>query len=137
MNLVRVQRVQSPAVTNTTTPVAGLPIHGQERRVPPLHAWLPKRRDDRKAVRYAVFAYGEGRAEARPADVRPHSPIPDLPTDVTFPDLSADVPAEVRRTIARVHINLGPGAPDLRRACEACVPSRKSIYSVHLRRPQA
>ena len=80
-----------------------------------------------KAVRYAVFAYGERRLEVQPSssEGKPDSPMPDLPTDVTFPGLSADVPAEVRRTIARVHINLGhPTAEELvRLACHQGSPS--------------
>ena len=66
-----------------------------------------------KAVRYAVFAYGERRPEAQPSIVegKPDSPIPDLPTDVTFPALSADVPAEVRRAIARVQSTLDTPLP--------------------------
>ena len=87
-----------------------------------------------KAVRYAIFAYGERRPEVQPSNLegKPDSPMPDLPTDVTFPGLSADVPAEVRRTIARVHINLGhPTAEELvRLACHQGSPSAHFITAI-------
>ena len=77
---------------------------------------------------------GERRPEAQPSKVegKPDSPMPDLPTDVTFPGLSTDVPVEVRRAVARVHINLGhPTAEELvRLACHQGNPSTHFISAI-------
>ena len=69
----------------------------------------PKQRFS-KAVRYAILAYGdliEDQAEA-PEQQSPEVPVAGLPTDITFPGLAPTVPLEVRRAIARAHVNLGP-----------------------------
>ena len=64
-----------------------------------------------QAVRYAIFIYGDSYQEpesAQGADVHdPSVPVPGLQTDVTFPTLGSQVPPEIRRSVARLHANLG------------------------------
>ena len=64
-----------------------------------------------KPVRYAIFAYGHRRLQPDPSasttQSRTPTMVPNLPTDIDFPDLSKDVPQEVRSAVARLHLNLG------------------------------
>ena len=64
-----------------------------------------------QAVRYAIFIYGDSYQEpesAQGADVHdPSVPVPGLQTDITFPTLGSQVPPEIRRSVARLHANLG------------------------------
>ena len=68
-----------------------------------------------QAVRYAVFIYGDSYQEptaVHEGDVHdPSVPVPGLPTDVTFPTLGQQVPPEIRRSVARLHTNLGHPSP--------------------------
>ena len=142
MNLVRIQCVQTPTQRRLpldfpfTVRSAFLLYADGSRSVEmeDLSEIQQPKQKFAKAVRYAVFAYGERRPEAKPSSMegKPDSPVPDLPMDVTFPGLSADVPAEVRRTIARVRINLGhPTAEELvRLACHQGNPSTHFISAI-------
>ena len=74
-----------------------------------------------KPVRCGILVYGHLIAdELQDRPLEPQAPVPGLPTDVSFPDLSPQVPVEVRRSIARAHINLGhPTAQELIRMATA------------------
>ena len=83
-----------------------------------------------KPVQFAVFIYGTSRqasGEQQPPqdDPGPSVPISGLPTDVTFPGLTDKVPIEIRRSVARLHVNLGhPSPQELNRLlCHQGVPS--------------
>ena len=97
---------------------------------------FPKQRFH-KPVRFAVFIFGASREEHLPPgqqqgdDPGVGVPVPGLPTDVTFPGLSA-VPPEIRRTVARLHLNLGhPTANELTRlACSQGTPSSTFIEAI-------
>ena len=73
------------------------------------HIRFPKQRFSRP-VRLAVFFYGSPR-ESEDPDVEeptdPGVPLPGLVTDISFPGIPPDVPQEVRRSVARLHTNLG------------------------------
>lgn len=82
---------------------------------------MPKQRFD-KPVRVAIFMYGEPRQEPDPqprADQHNTTlPLADLPTDITFPNLphGHGISLETRRTVARLHLNLGhPSQQELMR----------------------
>ncbi len=70
----------------------------------------PRQRFD-KPVRYAVFAYGHRRDLPQPMETSSttNAPnvVPNLPTDIDFPGLSAEVNQEFRAAVARLHLNLG------------------------------
>ena len=55
--------------------------------------------------------YGHRRLQPEPSASTTQSRTPtmvlNLPTDIDFPDLSKDVPQEVRSAVARLHLNLG------------------------------
>eukprot|EP00434_Breviolum_minutum_P010232 symbB.v1.2.009030.t1/scaffold568.1/size186168/6 len=73
-----------------------------------------------KPVRYAIFAYGHRRLQPEPSasttQSRTPTMVPNLPTDIDFPDLSKDVPQEVKSAVARLHLNLGhPSRQELSR----------------------
>ncbi|CAJ1337274.1 unnamed protein product, partial [Effrenium voratum] len=71
---------------------------------------FPKQRFS-KPVRLAMFFYGTPTEE----DLKPEAieeqhhglPLPGLPTDITFPTLEKPVLLEVKRSVARLHLNLG------------------------------
>ena len=66
-----------------------------------------------KPVRYAIF---EPEPSASITQSRTPTMGPNLPTDIDFPDLSKDVPQEVRSAVARLHLNLGhPSRQELNR----------------------
>ena len=74
---------------------------------------LPRQRFDRP-VQMAIFMYGSPRQQP---DVQPRGdnldnqlPLADLPTDVSFPNLNG-VNTETKRTVARLHLNLGHPSP--------------------------
>ena len=82
-----------------------------------------------KPVQYAVFIYGSSRQadesqRAAQDDPGPEVPISGLPTDITFPGCDK-IPISVRRSVARLHTNLGhPSAQELNRLlCHRGVPS--------------
>ena len=86
-----------------------------------------------KPVRYGLLVYGHLIPEDEPAQsFEPSAPVPGLPTDISFPGLSAQVPVEVRRSIARAHINLGhPTSEELTRMANASVtPSSLFIEAI-------
>ena len=68
-----------------------------------------------QAMRFAVFIYGDSLQEPdvpRGADAEdPSVPVPGLMTDITFPGLGQQVPPEIRRSVARLHANLGHPSP--------------------------
>ena len=74
-----------------------------------------------KPVRCGILVCGHLIAdELQERPLEPQAPVPGLPTDVSFPELSPQVPVEVRRSIARAHINLGhPTAQELIRMATA------------------
>ena len=132
MDLARIQSVQTP--TQRRLPLdfpftvrSAFLLYADGSRsveVEDLSEIQQPKRKFAKAVRYAVFAYGERRPEAQPAsaEAKPDSPVPDLPSEV---------PAEVRRTIARVHINLGhPAAELVRLACHQGNPTAHFISAI-------
>ncbi|CAE7350990.1 GIP [Symbiodinium sp. KB8] len=87
-----------------------------------------------KAVRYAILAYGdllEDDAGPKP-DSPPEVPVAGLPTDVSFPGLAPTVPMEVRRAIARAHVNLGHASPQelLRLAVQTGNPSDLFLQAI-------
>ena len=97
MNLTRIQCVQTP--TQRRLPVdypytvrSAFLLYADGNRAVEIEdlgeIQQPKQRFA-KAVRYAVFAYGERRAEEQPTNckVKPDMPLSDLPTDVSFPGL--------------------------------------------------
>ena len=79
---------------------------------------FPKQRFS-KPVRLAMFFYGTPTEE----DLKPEAieeqhhglPLPGLPTDITFPTLEKPVPLEVKRSVARLHLNLGHSAQEMSR----------------------
>ena len=82
---------------------------------------LPKQRFH-KTVKVAIFMYGEMRAvpDLQPAADHQNAALPlaDLPTDITFPNLPSGhgISLEVRKTVARLHLNLGhPSQQELMR----------------------
>ncbi|CAE7665208.1 GIP [Symbiodinium sp. CCMP2592] len=93
----------------------------------------PKQRFS-KPVKYAIFAYGDLLEEtAQPAErTLPEAPVPGMPTDISFPGLSATVPLEVRRAIARAHVNLGHASPEelLRLAVQTGTPSDLFLQAI-------
>ena len=75
-----------------------------------------------KPVQVAVFMYGKMRTvpDLQPVADQQNAALPlaDLPTDITFPNLPAGhgVSLEARRTVARLHLNLGhPSQQELMR----------------------
>ena len=93
---------------------------------------FPKQRFT-KAVRIAVFAYGERRAlpdsTGTSSTTRTPTVVPNMPTDIDFPGLSTTVPQETRAAIARLHLNMGhPSRQELCRllAYEGDIP--ESVY---------
>ncbi|CAK9092423.1 UbiA prenyltransferase domain-containing protein 1, partial [Durusdinium trenchii] len=74
-----------------------------------------------KPVRLAIFCYGtvpNVDAPKQPDDDEdnPRLPLPELPTDITFPGLPAGIPPESRRLVARLHCNLGhPNSTEMAR----------------------
>ncbi|CAE7938955.1 GIP [Symbiodinium necroappetens] len=87
-----------------------------------------------EAVRYAILAYGdliEDQAEA-PEQQSPEVPVAGLPTDITFPGLAPTVPLEVRRAIARAHVNLGHATHEelLRLAVQIGTPSDLFLQAI-------
>ncbi|CAE7750496.1 RE2 [Symbiodinium sp. CCMP2592] len=86
-----------------------------------------------KPVRYGLLVYGHLIAEDEPKeDFSPSAPVSGLPTDVSFPGLSTQVPVEVRRSIARAHINMGhPTAEELIRMANAAgTPSSLFVEAI-------
>ena len=86
-----------------------------------------------KPVRYGLLVYGHLIPETEPdQNVQPSAPISGLPTDISFPGLSPQVPVEVRRSIARAHINMGhPTAQELTRLANAAgSPSSMFIEAI-------
>ena len=82
---------------------------------------LPKQRFE-KPVQIAIFMYGNMRTVPDLAQTSDNQdatlPLADLPTDITFPNLPTGhgVSLEVRRTVARLHLNLGhPSQQELMR----------------------
>lgn len=77
---------------------------------------LPKQRFDRP-VKLAIFMFGKMRDEPDPRptadDDNYHLPIPNMPTDITFPNLPTGhgISLDTRKTVARLHINLGHPSP--------------------------
>ena len=77
---------------------------------------LPKQRFD-TPVEVAIFMYGTMRDEpsARPkaTDDDAKLPLADMPTDITFPGLPSGhgINLDTRRTVARLHLNLGHPSP--------------------------
>ncbi|CAL1128378.1 unnamed protein product [Cladocopium goreaui] len=97
-----------------------------------------------KTVRYAVFAYGARRElpatseQQQPEQTEPGPAIvPGLPTDIDFPGTSQQsLSQEVKRTVARLHLNLGhPTSQELCRllAYEGNVPDMVYQAVRHLR----
>ena len=91
---------------------------------------FPKQRFS-KPVRYGIFIYGDRRKipEAEPQPQRQEQPgpsvVPGLSTDIDFPGLPSTVPPEVKRTAARLHLNMGhPSSQELCRllAYEGTIP---------------
>ena len=83
-----------------------------------------------KPVQFAVFIYGtsrqaSGEQQQPKDDPGPSVPVSGLPTDITFPGLGEKVPLEIRRSVARLHVNLGhPSSQELNRLlCHRGVPS--------------
>ena len=73
-----------------------------------------------KSVQAAIFVYGTARHEpelqpAAQADTDLNLlPLSSLPTDITFPNRKKDIPMEVRRLTARLHLNMGhPSSQEL------------------------
>ena len=95
----------------------------------------PKQRFE-KPVQYAVFMFGSIRQVSGPGaeqrDPGPDIPVPGLSTDITFPGIGDKVPPEVRRSVARLHTNLGhPSAQELSRLlCHQGVPSPSVLECV-------
>ncbi|CAE7223119.1 LZTR1 [Symbiodinium necroappetens] len=86
-----------------------------------------------KPVRYGLLVYGHLIPEEESQKTaEPGVPISGLPTDVSFPGLSNQVPVEVRRSIARAHINMGhPTAEELIRMANAAgTPSSMFIEAI-------
>lgn len=87
-----------------------------------------------KAVKAAVFAYGRRRQlddqqQPQPSSSAPSSGTPNIapnmPTDISFPNLTPGIRQEVKNTVARLHLNLGhPSKEELCRllAYEGSVP---------------
>ena len=99
----------------------------------------PKRRFE-QAVKYAVFIYGDSLdapSHPRGGDADdPSVPVSGLPTDISFPNLGAQVPPEIRRSVARLHANLGhPSSQELcRLLLHRGVPNSSVLECVrHLR----
>lgn len=71
-----------------------------------------------KAVRVAVFGYGHRLETPDPKqnELKEDRPvIPGMSADISFPNVS-DVEQHIRRSVARLHLNLGhPTAPELLR----------------------
>lgn len=71
---------------------------------------FPKQRFN-KPVKFAIFFYGFPDEIEEPAigeeQKDPGLAVTGLSTDVTFPGLSPDIPVEIRRSVARLHLNLG------------------------------
>ena len=92
----------------------------------------PKQRFS-KPVRCGLLVYGHLIPEdLQDRPTAPEAPVPGLPTEIAFPDLSPQVPVEVRRSIARAHINLGhPTAEELlRMAATSGTPSSQFIDAI-------
>ncbi|CAE7322415.1 GIP, partial [Symbiodinium sp. CCMP2456] len=80
---------------------------------------FPKQRFD-KPVRIGIFVYGDLVQESEPAGGQLETlPMSALPTDIRFEGLSPGTPMEVKRTVARLHLNMGhPSSQELTRlAC--------------------
>ena len=102
---------------------------------------LPKQRFD-KPVKTAIFMFGKMRDAPDPQptadDTQPNLPIPNLPTDITFPNLPTGhgINLETRKTVARLHLNLGhPSPQELTRmvAYYGGAPSSVTTCIQHLR----
>jgi len=111
---------------------------------------FPKQRFD-KLVQHAVIMYGTMRNVDEPKTEvdNPLLPLRDLPTDITLPGLAEhhQVPADVRRLVARLHLNLGhPTAQELSRmivyyggapsAVNMCIQHLRCATCERLRPPQ-
>ena len=129
MNAVRIQCAYTPttrriptalAFDSEVTSRAALLEYANGRRVLEvdniLELQLPKQRFD-TPVAVAIFMYGTLREEppTRPTatDEDAKLPLADLPTDITFPGLPSGhgINVDTRRTVARLHLNLGHPSP--------------------------
>ncbi|CAE7834550.1 RE1 [Symbiodinium sp. CCMP2592] len=134
---VRIQCVQRPTQRRLPQDVpytarAAFLIHSDNTRAVEVENLAlvqhPKQRFA-KPVRHALLAYGNLIEETEtPAE----TPITDLPTDISFPNLSQQVPLEVRRAIAKAHINLGHASPQemLRLAVQTGNPSEMFLQTI-------
>lgn len=129
MNAVRIQCAYTPttrriptalAFDSEVTSRAALLEYANGRRALEvdniLELQLPKQRFD-TPVAVAIFMYGTLREEppTRPTatDEDAKLPLADLPTDITFPGLPSGhgINVDTRRTVARLHLNLGHPSP--------------------------
>ena len=99
---------------------------------------FPKQRFE-KPVQFGIFMYGTMREVQQPTtSTDPLIPIRDLPTDITFPGLpqQQQIPQEVRKLVARLHLNLGhPSKQELSRmiAYHGGAPPAVNICIQHLK----
>ena len=115
MDLVRIQCDPRPTKRRLPQDVpytarAAFLIHSDDTRAVEVEnlalVQQPKQRFA-KPVRYAILAYGDLIAETEaPENMPAETPVADLPTDISFPHLGQQVPVEIRRAIAKAHINL-------------------------------
>ncbi|CAE7209411.1 unnamed protein product [Symbiodinium sp. CCMP2592] len=141
MTAVRIQCVQRPTQRRLPQNVpytarAAFLIHSDDTRAVEVEnlalVQRPKQRFA-KPVRHALLAYGDLIEETETSpNVPAETPITDLPTDISFPNLSQQVPLEVRRAIAKAHINLGHASPQemLRLAVQTGNPSEMFLQTI-------
>ncbi|CAE7284877.1 GIP, partial [Symbiodinium necroappetens] len=118
LRLARIQCVQTPTQRRMPTDIpftarAAFLMYADGSRTVEVEdlslVQQPKQRFS-KAVRYAILAYVDLIEDK--AEQIPEVPVAGLPTDITFPGLAPTVPLEVRRAIARAHVNLGHATPE-------------------------
>ena len=90
---------------------------------------FPKQRFD-KPVTIGLFAYGEIGSEPLPP--QGEVPLGSFPTDIKFEGISASVPLDVKRTVARLHINMGHPSPQelIRLMCCHGPPSQSMLEAI-------
>ena len=93
---------------------------------------FPKQRFD-KPVWIGIFVYGDLTQEPKPTGGQLKTlPMSALPTDIRFEGLAPGTPMEVKRTVARLHLNMGhPSAQELTRlACYHGTPSAQLLDAI-------
>lgn len=122
MDLVRIQAVSTPTTRRMPTNIvldithrAAVLDFADGTRTFELDSLadmqFPKQRFA-KTVKVAIFMFGTMKEIKLPSDQDdsnrpPHLPLLGLPTDISFPNLPAGIPAESRKLTARLHLNLG------------------------------